>query len=118
MACDEFLAGRIRDELLKTTGITEKRMFGGVCFLLHGNLLVGVWKDSLIARVGIEASLAALTEPHVHPMDITGKPMKGWLIIDAGGIRTDRSLRLWIKRSITFVAGLPPKPPVPPRRLK
>lgn len=118
MACDEVLAGRIRDELLQTTGITEKRMFGGVCFLLNGNMLVGVWKDSLIARVGLEASIPALKELHVHPMDITGKPMKGWLLIDPAGIRTDRSLRQWIKRSITFVGSLPAKPAAPPRRTK
>lgn len=109
MACDEVLAGRIRDEVQQTTGITEKRMFGGVCFLLNGNMLVGVWKDSLIARVGTDASPAALKQLHVNPMDITGKPMKGWLLIDPEGIRTDRSLRGWIKQSIAFVGTLPAK---------
>src|SRR5690349_14731029 len=81
MAFSESLAGRVRDALARTKGIEEKRMFGGVGFLLRGNMLVGVWKDSLIVRLGPDDGETALTEPHVKPFDITGKPMKGWVLV-------------------------------------
>ncbi len=109
MACDESLAGRIRDELGQSVGIVEKRMFGAIVFMLNGNLLVGVWKDSLIARVGPDAGNAALKQPHVRPMDITGKPMKGWLLIEPDGIDDDKQLRSWIKLAASFVSTLPAK---------
>lgn len=109
MAYDETLAGRIRDAVGQQSGIVEKRMFGGVGFLLNGNMLVGVWQDSLIARVGEQASRTALKKPHVGPMDITGKPMKGWLMIQPDGIEQDRQLQSWIDLATQFVGTLPPK---------
>ena len=78
MAYDEGLATRIRETLEGAPDIVEKKMFGGIGFLLNGNLLVGVWKDSLVARLGEEQAVEALLDPHVRPFDITGKPMKGW----------------------------------------
>src|SRR5262245_59301825 len=75
MAFDETLAGRIRDALAGQCGVEEKRMFGGVGFLLYGNILVGVWKDSLIVRVGPDHYDDALLEPQVREFDITGRPM-------------------------------------------
>jgi TfoX/Sxy family transcriptional regulator of competence genes len=109
MAYDETLAGRIRDELVRESGITEKKMFGGVVFLLNGNILVGVWQDALIVRVGPDASKSALQKPHVRPMDVTGKPMKDWLLIEPAGIDEDRQLRHWISLALKFVSALPSK---------
>jgi TfoX/Sxy family transcriptional regulator of competence genes len=77
MPADESLAARIRDALARTKSVVEQKMFGGIGFLLHGNMLVGVWNDSLIARVGPDAYEDARLEPHVGEFDITGKPMKG-----------------------------------------
>ncbi len=77
MAFDEALADRIRRGLARKKGVEEKKMFGSICFLLNGNMLVGVWKNFLIARLGPDQAEEALLEPHVKEMDITGKPMKG-----------------------------------------
>ncbi|MGH7192481.1 MAG: TfoX/Sxy family protein, partial [Candidatus Saccharimonadales bacterium] len=80
MAFSESLAARTRDVLASIRGTTEKKMFGGVGFILNGNLLVGVWKHSLIVRLGPEEGKAALLEPNVKEFDITGQPMKGWVM--------------------------------------
>ena len=109
MAYDETLAGRIRDAVAHTAGITEKKMFGGVGFLLNGNLLTAVWMNCLIVRVGVDAAEKGLSQPHVGPMDLTGKPMKGWLMIQPAGIATDKALRSWIKTAMKFVSTLPAK---------
>jgi TfoX/Sxy family transcriptional regulator of competence genes len=82
-------------------------MFGGIGFLLNGNMLVGVWKDSLIARVGPEQYEDALLEPHVKEFDITGKPMKGWVLVQPEGVAEDDPLNEWIDRALTFVRTLP-----------
>ena len=109
MAFSESLAGRTRDALARTKGVEEKRMFGGIGFLLRGNMLVGVWKDSLIVRLGSEAGDAALQEPHVGPFDITGKAMKGWVLVGPEALDNDEQLRGWIERATSFVATLPAK---------
>ena len=109
MAFSESLAARIRDTLARKKGIDEKKMFGGVGFLLHGNMLVGVWKNSLIARVGPDGYEDALLEPQVKEFDITGKPMKGWIIVEPEGIGEDDQLKGWIERAIKFVRTLPAK---------
>jgi TfoX/Sxy family transcriptional regulator of competence genes len=109
MAYDESLAQRIRDAVARRKGITEKKMFGGIIFMLHGNMLVGVWKDSLIARIGRDAHVEALLEPHVKEFDITGKPMKGWVLIDQDGLEDDQQLMDWIQRAEEFVGTLPSK---------
>ena len=109
MAYNTHLAERIRAAVKRQPGITEKQMFGGIGFLLHGNLLVGVWKESLIVRLGPEVGTAALSEPHVGPMDITGKPMKGWVIIAPEGLATKTDLQTWITLAMQFVKGLEPK---------
>lgn len=109
MPSDETLVGRIRDIVAGTTGVAERKMFGGICFFLNGNILVGAWGDSLIARVGIDVSEKSLSKPHVGPMDITGKPMKGWLLIEADGITKDAQLRSWVKLATKFVSTLPVK---------
>jgi hypothetical protein len=84
-------------------------MFGGVGFLLNGNLLVGVWKDSLCVRLGSDQADQALSEPHVREFDITGKPMKGWVLVESKGVEDDDQLKDWIGRTWKFVKALPKK---------
>jgi TfoX/Sxy family transcriptional regulator of competence genes len=107
VAYDEDLAARVREHLAHA-GVEEKRMFGGVGFLLNGNMLVGVWKDALVARLGAEAGEAALADPSARPFDPAGKPMKGWVLIDPDGLE-GAGLGDWIDRALAFVEGLPPK---------
>lgn len=109
MAFSESLAGRIRDALARRRGIEEKKMFGGIGFLLNGNMLVGVWKDSLIVRLGPERGEEALLESHVREFDITGKPMKGWVMVEPEGVEDDDQLKEWIDRATRFVKTLPAK---------
>lgn len=109
MAFSESLAGRIRDALARRKGVDEKKMFGGICFLLHGNLLVGVWKYSLIVRLGPDEGEAALREPHVRAFDVTGKPMRNWVLVEPEGIDNDEQLSGWIERATKFVETLPKK---------
>src|SRR5262249_40502734 len=100
MAFDETLAERVRQRLARRKNVVEKRMFGGVGFLLNGNMLVGVWNDSLIVRLGDMQGEQALLEPHVKAFDITGRPMKGWLLVAPDGIKTDDQLNTWIQRAV------------------
>ena len=109
MAFSEELAGRIRQHLARRKSVEEKKMFGGVGFLLHGNMLVGVWKDALIARLGPDEADLALLEPHVRAFDITGKPMKGWVLIGPEGVEGDEQLGGWIERATKFVKTRPAK---------
>ena len=109
MAFDEKLAARIRTALARKKGIDKKKMFGGIGFLLNGNMLVGVWKDSLIVRLGDEQGEEALLEQHAKPFDITGKAMKGWAMVAPEGIRDDNQLKGWIQRALKFVGKLPGK---------
>ena len=106
MAFNEALAQRIRQGLAQRKNIREKKMFGGIGFLLNGNLLVGVWKDSLIVRLGLDEAEEALLEPHVRAFDITGKPMKGWVLIAPAGVEGDDQLGGWIQRAMKFVGKL------------
>jgi TfoX/Sxy family transcriptional regulator of competence genes len=109
MAFDESLAQRIRDALARKKNIEEKKMFGGVGFLLNGNMLVGVWKDSLIVRVGPDGYEDVLLEAHVKEFDITGRPMKGWILIEPEGVEDDEQLKNWIQQAVKFVGKLPGK---------
>lgn len=109
MAFDEALAERIRKALSRKKGVTEKKMFGGLGFLLSGNLLVGVWKNSLIVRLGDEQGTEALLEPHVKVFDITGRAMKGWVLVEPDGLAADDQLKAWIQRAAKFVGSLPAK---------
>jgi TfoX/Sxy family transcriptional regulator of competence genes len=109
MPYSESLAARVRDLVGSRRGISEKKMFGGVGFLLHGNMLVGIWQQSLIVRLGAEQAAAALEEPEVGEFDITGKPMKGWVMVAPDGLDTDDQLRRWIELATEFVRTLPKK---------
>src|SRR5882672_3247988 len=106
MAFDESLAARIRDALARKKNVEEKKMFGGVGFLLNGNMLVGVWKDSLIVRLGPDQAEEALLEPHVKEFDITGRPMKGWVLVEPKGVTDEDQLKGWIQRAVKFVGKL------------
>ena len=109
MAFDEALAERIRQALARKKGVEEKKMFGGVGFLLNGNLLVGVWKDSLLVRLSPEQAEEVLREPHVRAFDITGRPMKGWVVVGQAGVQGDDQLKRWVQRAVKFVGKLPAK---------
>src|SRR5262249_21357338 len=109
MAFNEELAERIRQVLARRKGIAAKTMFGGIGFLLNGNLLVGVWKDSLIVRLGPEEGEAALKEPHVSEFNITGRAMKGWVLVAPEGVEDDDQLKGWLQRAVKFVKALPKK---------
>ena len=108
MAYDLQLAERIRSHL-EGVPFVEKKMFGGVGFLLNGNMACGVNKDNLIVRINPEKQETLLKKPHAKPFDLTGKPMKGWLIVEADGFKTDKQLRAWVKEGVKFASALPPK---------
>lgn len=110
MPFDPDLAYRVRVTLQATPGLAEKRMFGGVGFLIHGNMCLGIWKNCLIARIGSEHYEHALREPHVREFDITGRPMRGWVLVEPDGIESVATLSQWCERAVAFVSSLPPKP--------
>lgn len=106
MAYDEALAGRIRRALMGRPGITEMQMFGGLVFFRYGKMLVGIAKRDLVVRVGPERYGEALAEPHARPMDLTGRPMKGYVFVESAGCRTDRMVLAWVQRGVAFVSTL------------
>jgi TfoX/Sxy family transcriptional regulator of competence genes len=108
MAYDEALAERIRERLRDANGVVEKKMFGGLAFLTHGNMTVGVTGDDLIVRVRPDATAAALARPGTREFDMTGRPMKGWVVADGEGL-ADPVLDQWIAEARAFVATLPPR---------
>lgn len=108
MAFEEKLAGRIR-KLLEGRKGTEKKMFGGIAFMVNGHMCCGVIDDLLMARVGPDRYESALDEKHVRVMDFTGKPMKGYVYVEPGGYRSDKNLKKWVEQCIEFVSTLPPK---------
>jgi len=109
MAFDEALAERIRTRLDAEPGVTEKRMFGGLAFLVEGNMCVGVHKDDLVARVGPEVGEAALDRPGARPFDITGRPMNGWILVSSDAVDNDPDLAAWVGDALAFARSLPPK---------
>jgi hypothetical protein len=108
MAYDEKLAERVRKSLAQAPGIVEKKMFGGVAFLMRGNMLVGVHKDELIARIAPEETDRALRDANARIFDITGRPMKGWILVKPAGV-VGAKLGKWIARARSFVETLPAK---------
>ncbi|OPX56134.1 TfoX N-terminal domain-containing protein [Oceanospirillum multiglobuliferum] len=109
MAYDKGLAERIREQLKGNIYITEKKMFGGLCFLHDGNMLCGIVKDELMLRTGPDLYATLLTKPHAREMDFTGRPMKGMLIVETQGFSEDTDLKWWLDQVLVFVSGLPPK---------
>jgi len=112
MAYDEHLANRIREELAGVDGITEKAMFGGLGFLLRGNMAVGIMSTGdLMVRVGPDGTEEALDRSHARPFEMRGRPMKGWVIVEREGVKTKRQLGPWVRRGTAFAASLTPKGP-------
>ena len=109
MAFDETLAQRIRKGLGRKKGVEEKKTFGGLCFMLNGHMLVGVWNDSMIVRLGVEQEDDALLQPHVKRLDIKRKPIKGWIKVAKEGVQEVEQVKAWIQRAVKFVGKLPPK---------
>ncbi|MEU8986567.1 TfoX/Sxy family protein [Streptomyces sp. NPDC048558] len=109
MAYDEGLAERIRERLGADAEISEKRMFGGLAFLYRGNMAVGVTGGDLMVRVGPDATDAALARPGAWIFDMTGRPMRGWVVVDGTAVAEDEALAAWVDEGRAFAAGLPPK---------
>ncbi len=103
MAYDEKLADRMRKILKNYRGVSERKMFGGLAFMLRGKMFCGIIKEDLVVRVGKERNEEALSKPHARPMDFTGKPMAGFVFVNSKGTKTDKSLENWIKMGIEFV---------------
>ncbi len=110
MAYDEGLAQRIFEVLKPKKGIVEKKMFGGVAFLLNGNMAVGVNKNDLIVRVDAEDHEQLVTQKHVRTFDLSGgRPMKGWLLVAPAGVKAEKDLTQWIQRGLDYAGSLPKK---------
>ena len=109
MAYDEVLALCVREMLAGTLNLEVKKMFGGVGYLVNGNMACGVHKDYLIVRVGPELYQAALDQPHTSVFDITGRPMTGWVMVAPEGFGSDYGLKSWVMRGLDFAASLPQK---------
>lgn len=109
MAFDEALAERIRDVLGARDGVSERRMFGGIAFMLDGKMAVGVIGEDLMVRLDPADAERALTEPHTRPMDFTGRPAKNMVYVDPGGTASDADLAAWVEAGATHAASLPPK---------
>jgi TfoX/Sxy family transcriptional regulator of competence genes len=109
MSFDQGLAQRVRGHLDGAGGLTEKQMFGGLSFLIDGNLCVGVIGEELIVRVGPAATEAALGRPGSRLFDFSGRPMKGWITVDPSGLEADDALAGWVDEALGFVQPLPRK---------
>lgn len=109
MPYDEATADRVRTALKRTPRLSEKKMFGGIAFLINGHMACGVLKKTLVLRLGNEGAANALKEKHTRPMDFTGRPMKSMLYVEPPGFCTDDALKAWLKRAVTFARSLPPK---------
>lgn len=109
VAYDKDLAQRVRTALGARPGLVEKAMFGGIGFILRGNMACGVHKDALIIRVGPERYHDALERPHARSFDMTGRPMRGWVMVGPGKYEADDDLGAWVQQGIEFALSLPPK---------
>ena len=109
MAYDEQLVARVREALAGREAVSERKMFGGLAFMLDGNMCCGVIGDELVLRLGPEGADEALDKPHTRPMDFTGRPLKGFVFVAARGVETDDGLRSWVEQAAEFAASLAPK---------
>ena len=109
MSFDEGLAQRVRELLEDLPGIVEKKMFGGLAFMIDGNMSVGIVKHELMVRVGADDYPAALAEKDAREMDFTGKPLKGFVYVRESSLDSDDRLRYWVERGRNFALSLPPK---------
>ena len=109
MAYDEAFAERVRRVLVKQPGVTERKMFGGIAFMVGGNMCCGVVKNDLMVRVGPQPYEDALAMPGARPMDFTGRPMKGMLYVDGGAFRSAKTLAAWVRLGADYATSLPAK---------
>lgn len=109
MAYDEKLAERVRETLKRRRGIREKKMFGGLAFMVNGHMACGVQGDDLMVRVGPDAYDAALKKTGARPMDFTGRPLKGMVYVGPQGHRRKPSLEAWVEQALSYARSLPPK---------
>lgn len=109
MAFDTVLAERIRQQLGQDPRVTEKKMFGGLAFLLNGNMCCGVHAQELIVRLDPAQTEQALNRPHTRIFDMSGRPMKGWVLIQPAGLTTEAALAEWIELGLNYASALPPK---------
>ncbi|MCW8956814.1 MAG: TfoX/Sxy family protein [Gammaproteobacteria bacterium] len=109
MAYDQGLAQRVRKFFVEQGNVVEKKMFGGLAFMLSGHMCCGVVSDKLMARVGVEQYADALGKDYVKPMDFTGKPLKGFVYVEATGIESDADLKFWLNACVQFIGSLPAK---------
>ena len=109
MAYDEGLAERIRGVLAERRDVIEKRMFGGLAFLVRGRMSVGIVKQDLMVRVGPEAHAELVGQPHARPMDFTGRPMKGFVYVDPAGVEADADLERWVEHGLRYALSQLPK---------
>ena len=109
MAYDKGLAQRVREEMTELPGFVEKKMFGGIGFMLQGNMACGVNGEDLIVRVGPDRYEDALARLHTKPFDMTGRPMKGWVMVSPQGVEADEDLRNWVQQGVEFASSLPAK---------
>ena len=109
MAYSEELAERIREAIAGRSNVTERKMFGGIAWMVNGHMAVGTLGENLMVRLAPDDADAALTEPHVGPMDFTGRQMRGFLTVDAAGIVSPESLARWVDAGANHAASLPPK---------
>jgi TfoX/Sxy family transcriptional regulator of competence genes len=110
MAYDEDLANRIRELVLAEPDISERRMFGGLAFLIAGNMSVSAsGRGGILLRVDPAETDALLEKPHAYPFEMRGRPMQGWLRIDAEGLKTRRQLERWVTHGVSYARSLPPK---------
>jgi TfoX/Sxy family transcriptional regulator of competence genes len=109
MPYNEEIEARIKQIVSGWKNTDHKKMFGGICHLLRGNMFCGVYKDFLILRLGEENATKALSLPSVKPFDITGRPMKGWVMVEQAGFSSDEELETWLNQAKGFAKTLPPK---------
>jgi hypothetical protein len=109
VAFDTKLADRIRAALGKRKGLTERKMFGGIGFMLGGNMACGVHGEQMIVRLAANETDDALARPHTRRFDLTGRPMNGWILVDPDGLATDADLGKWVAVGAKYAESLPPK---------
>lgn len=109
MAYDKNLAVVVRTVLAKHNGFSEKKMFGGIGFMLYGNMCCGIQHSDLILRLGPDKGAKALHDPRMKPFDTTGRPMKGWAVINTDALEDEAELSHWVQQSADFALTLPPK---------
>lgn len=118
MAFDERLAERIRVVLGERSDVEERRMFGGLAFMVGGHMSCGIVGSSLMVRLDPESAERLLSEPHTRPMDFTGRPMRSFLYVDPAALKTLAGLRRWIARAVEAAERRPPKKPLRRRRVR